>query len=527
MAAKLPFSQQLRDLPLEAKVGQMMVVGFDSLNPSDYLKHFIVERNLGGVILFARNVDSPKQVFYLNQELQQQAARSPWDYPLWICVDQEGGSVTRLNEGVSVSPGNMNLAAGSTAHQVEEICELVGKELKLLGFNMNLAPMGSLGSNSRNLVLGVRTFGDQAEVVKDYVAASVRGFQKHIVAVVKGFPGHGDAQVDAHKGLSSVGHDRARLESVESKPFRAALEAGVEAVMTTHVHFSQIDPDYRSSSLSKQVIDEYLRRDYGYDRLVMTDCMEMKAVTSEIDMGEAAILAVEAGSDLVLISHTAALQEEAFRALLDAVQKGRISEERLNQSLLRILAAKRSYARFQIEEPDFGLIGSQANLGVMKEAAYRGVTVVRDTDRNLPLQGQRLLVIEPRPIATSQVEDILISSRTLGDYLAKLGYNVNQRLYQFDEEITIDLEGCLFDQIIFVTQDSHYRPEQRRALEQLSKTNKGLIVIGSRTPYEIALLDGVGTYLCAYSSQPVVWDGVCQVLRGRPPVGRLPVRVFP
>jgi beta-N-acetylhexosaminidase len=519
--------QHLERLPLEAKIGQMMVIGFDSFTASDYLKEFIVSRNLGGVILFARNIDSPEQVTQLNKEIQQHAIDSPWRYPLWICVDQEGGSVTRLNEGVCVSPGNMNLAAGSTFAQVEEICELVGRELKSLGFNMNLAPMGSLCTNRYNTILGTRTFGDQPEVVKEFVAASVRGYQKHLLAVAKGFPGHGDAQVDAHKGLSSVNHDMDRLESVELKPFLAALDAGVEAIMTTHVHFARIDPDYRSSSLSRQVIDEFLRKRLGFDRLVITDCMEMKAVTNEHQMGEAAVLAVEAGADLLLISHTPELQEIAFHALLGAVRSGRITETRIDLSLKRIDEAKRKYANKELTKPNFGLIGSPTGRKMMEEAAYRGITLLRDRNRNLPLQGKDLVVIEPRPAATNRAEDVVISPRTLANSLSKFGFNVSQKLYQLGADLSeLNVpEALTADYVIFVTQDGHCRPEQIGIVHRLTDSFKNLIVIGSRTPYEIDQLNGVGTYLCAYSNQPIVWDGVCQVLMGKPAVGKLPVWV--
>lgn len=323
-------------MSLKEKVGQLFMCGFYGYEPSEEIIRLIVDYKIGGVIYFSRNIESTKQVFNLSNKLLDYSK-----IPLFIGIDQEGGIVARITEGVTNVPGNMAVAAGSTIKEAEKLAFIVGEELKALGINMNYAPCIDVNNNPKNPVIGVRSYGEDPVKVAGYGIASVRGYQKaDVISVVKHFPGHGDTDVDSHLGLPVVRHNMDRLERIELYPFKKAIENDVDAVMVSHVAFTTIEDEKTPATLSRKVITGLLRDKLRFNGVVITDCMEMKAVKDNFSMAEAAIRALEAGNDIILISHTYELQKEAIEGVIKAVEEGRLSEERINESLNRILLLK-------------------------------------------------------------------------------------------------------------------------------------------------------------------------------------------
>jgi beta-N-acetylhexosaminidase len=514
-----------QDLSLEEKVGQLMMFGFPGQQITEHIRDFISNHHLGGIIHFARNIDHPEQIQTLNHDLQTLAKNSPNGTGLFIAVDQEGGSVARLTEGVSVSPGNMALGAAGSLELAEEVGRVTGEELRILGFNINLAPCVDVNNNPANPVIGVRSFGSDPERVAQLGAASIKGLQEHVIAVAKHFPGHGDTHVDSHLGLPVIDYDWERLNAVELVPFRAAIQAGVEGMLAAHIFFPAFESNpNRPASLSYGVLTKLLREELGFHGLIMTDCMEMQAITKHFSMAEAAVLTVEAGSDLVLISHTPTLQKEAYWAVVDAVKSGRISEERIDESVTRILAAKE---RFQVGTPYPGSVGTEANLKVMENAAGESITVVKDQG-NLPLDSaERVLVIETKTQAASIAEEKISGTASLGGALIEEGLAVHQ--YEVGLECTEEEIKKLVNMstnysfVIIVTQDAHRYPSQAQCVRELAEAAK-VIVVGARTPYELQSFPEVETYVAAYSNRPFVWKRVAPILTGKQrATGELPV----
>ena len=513
-------------LSLEAKIGQLLMFGFTGTSVSPHMKEYIVKHNLGGIIHFSRNVENPRQLAELNEEFQDLAKLSPSGSELLITIDQEGGTVARITTGVTVLPSAMALGAADSEELTEKACGVAGLELRAMGINMNLAPVVDVNNNPLNPVIGVRSFGEDPERVAKLGAAAIRGYQKHVAAVAKHFPGHGDTDLDSHLALPVIPHDRQRLDKVELRPFKEAIAQGVAAIMTAHVVFPAIETTPGlPSTLSYQVLTKLLREEMGFDGLVMTDCMEMAAVKDTYGIVEASIMAIEAGADIVLVSHTEKLQNDAFEALVAAVRSGRITEERIDESLARIQKAKEALNQ---EQPELAVVGSLGHIEVIRDAIRQSLTLVRSKD-NLPLQGERVLVVEPLRQATNIAEDVLMDMGTLTLSLRANGLDsvadcsVEMGVSAEDHSKVLS-QAQAYDKVVVVTADAHRHPGQARLVHELVQGGGDIIVVGSGTPYELAELPADITYLASYGSRPLVWDEVAKVLLGKERAsGKLPV----
>jgi beta-N-acetylhexosaminidase len=338
-----PLDALLAGLSRADKVGQLLLVGFEGGDPAA-ARPAIEALRVGGIALLA-NASTASQARALTAGLQQQAGQAGV-LPLLIGVDHEGGAVQRIVTGVTSFGPNLDLGGLEPAAALEAACgrgARQGRELAGLGIQLNFAPVLDVWDNPQNTVIGDRAYSDDPAVVARLGAGYIEALQAAgVLAVGKHFPGHGSSTEDSHLTLPVVRHDRAWLERHELVPFRAALEAGVGALMTAHVHYPLLDstPD-RPASLSPVLVNGLLRGELEYDGLVLTDDLgAMRAVTDRFDPGEAAVRAIEAGSDL-LVSVGALEQQRQMRdALLGAVGT-RLSEARLDDSVRRVLRAKR------------------------------------------------------------------------------------------------------------------------------------------------------------------------------------------
>ncbi|WP_240636838.1 beta-N-acetylhexosaminidase [Paenibacillus silvae] len=341
--------QRLGQMSLRDKIGQMLLCGFHGTEPEGEVEKLLRGYPIGGVVYFARNVVSPEQVERLSSGLQD-IAQASGNVPLWVAIDQEGGMVARITQGIALMPGQMAIAAAGSMQYAYEAARISGMELKSMGINMNFAPVLDVNNNANNPVIGVRSFGESPEAVAEFGAATIAGFQNAgIAATAKHFPGHGDTDTDSHLDLPVITHDKARVNRVELEPFRAAIVEGVDAMMSAHIYFPALEPERLPVTLSHSVLTGLLRKELGYEGMIVTDCMEMNAIAVHYGTVDAAVLAVEAGADMVLISHTAQLQMEAFAALENAVSSGRISERRINESVKRLLTYKAKRGLLEME----------------------------------------------------------------------------------------------------------------------------------------------------------------------------------
>lgn len=324
---------------LERQAASLFTVGFYGKSVTDDLRGLLA-RGVGGVIYFARNVGTPAEVLELNRDIKSTAAR-----PLVLAIDQEGGQVARLREGFTEIPPMRAVGATGSAALARDLGKLIGRELRAVGFDMNYAPILDIDTNPQNPIIAARSFGRTPELVTELGLALAAGLQEAGVAACgKHFPGHGDTSQDSHLELPTLPHAMERLERVELAPFKAAAKAGIASFMTAHVIFEAVDAKY-PATMSREVLTGILRKKLGYDGMVVTDDVEMKAIADNYGVEEAVLLGLNAGVDHFLCCHTAALAHQAIEAIVKAVESGKLSRDILNVATRRFGAVRERYAK--------------------------------------------------------------------------------------------------------------------------------------------------------------------------------------
>ncbi len=330
----------IESMTLEEKVGQMIIGGFSGVSLSEDSKNKILEKNLGGVILFNRNITGKEQLMELNRQLKDLNSK----IGLFISVDEEGGRVSRLPKGKVLIPPSYNIGQLNNVDLCKDVGELIGEELRMYGFNMDFAPVLDIWTNKENKVIGDRAFGDNVEIVSKCGIEMIKGFkEKEIISVVKHFPGHGDTVMDSHKGLPVIEYGLEDLKKRELIPFIESIKYEVDGIMVGHLLLPKVDCSGYPASLSKIFIEDLLRNKMGYKGLIITDDMEMGAIKNNFGIKEASIKAVEAGVDILLVCHTEGNITAAIQSIVEGVKDGRISEERIEESVMRILKIKEKY----------------------------------------------------------------------------------------------------------------------------------------------------------------------------------------
>jgi beta-N-acetylhexosaminidase len=312
--------------------GQLAIAGFAGQSIPHDLKLLAREFDLGGVIFFARNIDSPDQVAELSREAQELAR----ELPLWVSVDQEGGRVARLKTPFTTWPPMATLGRSADEALAERFARALAAELKAVGISMDYTPVLDVLTNPSNPVIGDRSLADRAEEVARLGSAIIRTLQAEGIATSgKHFPGHGDTSVDSHFELPLIEHAPDRLDAVELVPFKAAIAAGVASIMTAHILIPALDPE-RPGTLSRRIVTELLKEELGYDGLVLSDDLEMKAISGRYGIPEATVMAIAAGCDAVLMCGAdQGVQFEALEAVIRAVEDGSLPLKRAEDAMER------------------------------------------------------------------------------------------------------------------------------------------------------------------------------------------------
>lgn len=330
----------LSDLSLEEKVGQMIFAGIKGKVMTNETEKIISTHQVGGIILFKDNLKKANQSVTLLNAIKQENSNNK--VPLFLGIDEEGGRISRLPE-LTKLPTNEEIGFRNDASFSYGIGKLLGKQLSAFGFNLDFAPVLDINSNPENPIIGDRSFGKDAQKVSELGIQTMEGIQsEQVIPVIKHFPGHGDTAVDSHKELPIVQKSLKDLQGLELIPFKKAINQGTEVVMTGHILLPKIDPTY-PASLSEKIIKGILRKQLGYEGIIITDDMTMKAIVNTFEIGEAAVSAVKAGNDIVLVAHDYANVIKAKDAILQAVKTGEISQQRIDESVNRILSIKKKY----------------------------------------------------------------------------------------------------------------------------------------------------------------------------------------
>ncbi len=334
-------SGEPKEMNVREMVGQMFVVSVGGTEPDYYIEKMVRERNIGGVLLFGYNMKSEEQVKALTGSLQKLSMRTAPAIPLFVGVDQEGGEVASA-PWVATQPAAAEVGGRGDPAEARAIAEGIGADLLKAGVNTDFAPVADTGFGA---AIGTRAFGEDPALVSPMVKASVEGFDAAgVVASAKHFPNHGPAQSDSHVSLPVVEHDAATIESYDLPPFRAAVEAGVPMVMVGHLIYPAIDPE-KPASLSPKAIG-MLREDLDFGGVVVTDDLAMEGANGGEPPARAAVEAVKAGADLLIISSPPEEQAAAYDAVVKAVESGEIPEERIKKSVERLLKVKERYGLY-------------------------------------------------------------------------------------------------------------------------------------------------------------------------------------
>ncbi|NYI04918.1 glycoside hydrolase family 3 protein [Allostreptomyces psammosilenae] len=559
----------LRRLSLEEKVGQLFAtfVHGDRVGSTDpaaiaanQAVHGVpgaaelIERyHPGGIIYFTwtSSLISPTQIARLSADLQDLARGSSSRLPLLIAVDQEYGPVRRIGPPATQFPGAMALGAGRDPELARAAAEVAGTELTAMGINQVFAPVGDVNADPTNPVIGVRSFGEEPALVTDMVIAQLAGFRRAgLAAAVKHFPGHGDTAVDSHTGLPEVTHTRPEWERLDAPPFRAAIRAGTDVIMTGHLRVPHLDPSGTPATLSRPVLTGLLREELGYSGVIATDALDMGAIRQHYADAEVPVLALEAGADLLLMPPNTAV---AFDAVLAAVRQGRLTEERVDASVLRLLRLKAARGLLDAAPTPPGrierIVGAPAHLRTASRVADRATTVLHDAGDVLPLAagGGALLVTgwngappasggddgqtpgQPAPVpAPTPYTPRPVT--TLGAECARRG-NPVEVLWTDPAPTPAQIDAATAaagraDTVLVVTNRAWSGPEQRSLVAALVATGRPVIAVAVRDPYDAGALAGTAAFLATYSDADVSMAAAARVLFGEiPAAGRLPVTV--
>jgi beta-N-acetylhexosaminidase len=553
--------KELRHMSLDEKIGQLICIAVNAtfLNQDSdafkALRHQIEDNHVGGIILFRGPVY--ESVVLVNR--MQNLAR----YPLLISADLEAGSGMRFDDTVSL-PWNMAVGATDNPDYARRQGVVTAREARALGVQQIYAPVADVNNNAANPVINVRSYGEDPEAVGRFVGAFVEGAQSNgVIATAKHFPGHGDTATDSHRGLPEIDVSRERLNAIELVPFRAAVKSGVGSVMTGHIGMPQIDrtvvtPLPRDLKLKpidtdeggevvvekgtmpttlSPVINGILRHDLGFDGLIVTDAMSMSGLTLYFTQEEASVRALEAGADLLL---KPADPDAAFRGVREALMKGRLKEQRIDESARRVLAAKYDLGLLKqkitpLDAIDLN-VGGKESVELAREIAEHAITLVRNDANLIPLSS---LKPEARifNLAITNGDDRLWIANAFVGAIARSGHKVETLVLDdrsSDAEVQNALERASHADLVIASLYGRVRSGQARsvglpepgakALSALITSRVPLVGISFGNPYLLQSFPGLRTYVVAYGDMPSLQQAAVRAVLGEIDItGKLPI----
>jgi beta-N-acetylhexosaminidase len=519
------------DIP--RSIGQKILLAFEGKEPSPEIIAALKNDRPGGITLFrSLNIDDPTQVRQLTDSLQRLAL----DFnlpPLLIGTDQEGGQLMAIGEGTTPLPGNMALGATGSPELARKAGAVLGQELAAMGVNVNYAPSCDVNINPHNPVIGIRSFGENPNNVARLAGAMIEGIQSAgVAATAKHFPGHGDTGGDSHHGLPSVPYELERLQQVEFPPFRAAIATGVKLMMTAHLALPALDgPNAPPATLSRNILHGLLRKELGFDGVIVTDAMDMKAIPQGDALGEGAVRAAAAGADLLLLTSNPDDQRRVHESLLQAIQDGQLDREAIATSVERILSLKRWLAKYS--QPDLSMVGCAEHQAVAAEIAERSITLIRNEAGLLPLQMNPegcIAAVVPKPIDLTPADTSSYVTPGLAAALREYHPNVDQFIisYRPTKQESVDMLERLrdYDILILGTLNAFASPGQSEFVRQALKLGLPTVVVALRLPYDLTVFPEARTYVCTYSILEPSMQALAKALFGKIRFeGRLPVSI--
>ncbi|SES34176.1 beta-N-acetylhexosaminidase [Pedococcus cremeus] len=537
----------LARMTLQEKVGQLFiqnVYGSDANTPDQRNvplygvatpAEVVQKYHLGGVIYFAwtDSVKNPDQITGLSNGLQKAALsqNSKVQVPLQIATDQEQGVVTRIGPPATQFPGSMALGAGRSADDARTAAAITGQELKAMGVNTNFAPDADVNVNPLNPVIGTRSFSSHPDLVADMVSAQVDGYQREggVSASAKHFPGHGDTATDSHVAFPIITHTREQWEQIDAPPFKAAIAQGIDMIMTAHLNFPALDDSGDPATVSKPILTGLLRNELGYKGVIVTDSLAMDGVRQRYGDAEVAVRALSAGADQLLMTPA---MDQAYAAVIGAVQSGRIPMADLDAKVRRVLELK--YKRGMVAQPFAdpaavsSVVGTPEHLATADAVTDRTTTLVKNDDKTLPMavDGKKVLVTG-YGVTTTQILADVLAAKGATTTVQQTGTSPT------DAQVAAAVAAAKASDAVVVTTMKAWdttvtdkRAGQQKLVNALLDTGKPVVVVATRDPYDIAYVDRAPTYLATYSYSPVAIESAARVITGDvSPSGKLPVDI--
>ncbi|WP_131741407.1 glycoside hydrolase family 3 protein [Actinomadura roseirufa] len=517
------------------KVGQMVMAvthdGPDGM-PDERTRRSVQDLKIGSVI--TSEPRTPGLAARYANQVQRWAEDTRLRLPLLMSGDFEFGTTHNVPEGTTPLPNAMGLGAARDPRLAREAALITAAEARAMGFHWNFAPDADVNTNPRNPIIGVRSFGERTDLVGRLAESQVRGYRAAgLIATPKHFPGHGDTKTDSHLGLPSVDYDRATLDGVHLPPFRAAIAAGADALMTAHVVVKAVDPDL-PATLSGKVLTGVLRRDLGFQGLIVTDAMDMDAIAKNWGTREATVMAIKAGADVIMSTGEFPTHVDAVDALLDALRSGDLPRARVDESVRRVLALKCKYDVFGHRYADPGTAERVAgNAAFRRRALAMGLaatTLVKNEHGVLPFDpasGARTLVA-----GTTQVEPLARAVDALARGPVTTWRSATTDPTDAEIADAVRRAGDA-DRVLVTTYSAGDLPAgQAKLVRALKATGKPVAAIGAGLPYDIASYPDVDAYIATYgtTARPqridrTMHDAAAAVVFGEQPGGHLPVTI--
>ncbi len=473
-------------------VGQRLVVGLKGSKINEDFEALIRDYKIGNVIIFKENVENNEQIKILCEEIQA-LVKKHTNMPAFISIDQEGGMVTRLEDDAVNIPGAMAISATSDPSNAYMAGKMTGYQLRELGFNIDLAPVADINSNMDNPVIGVRSYGDSPEQVSDFACQMSKGIEEAgVLSVGKHFPGHGDTNVDSHLGLPEIDKALDELKKCELVPFKDLINSGISAIMTAHILFPQIESTGVPATMSRKIITDILKKELGFEGLVLSDCMEMKAIQDYYGTVNGARKALEAGVDLIFISHSSSLAREASDELVRALENGELDLVEFEASLEKIIRAKEKVEKVFEEKLVYDY---EKNLEFSRALSRKSISPLKFNAKDLPDLGEDPLFISPKAFRATNVMNIKGRELDFAAHMEKVfgGSSITISKNPSEEEIERDFGADLdCTSIVMASYNAHLYEGQREVIKHLAKKGRPFILVALRNPYDlIDLPDGI------------------------------------
>ncbi len=519
---------RFNNLSLEKKIGQMFMVGFHGKRLSPEIKDFLNRANIGFIILFSRNFENPAQLISLTNEIH-----SLGDIQPMIFSDQEGGTVCQFGESLSTFVSPMGISATGNPEYAFEAGRGIGRDLKRVGIDGNIAPVVDVNWEADNPIIGIRAFSDEPDKVIIYAKEFLRGLESAGVSgVLKHFPGHGRARIDSHFSLPEVGASLETLIKSDLKPY-FELSKKADFIMSAHISFPSIEKKSLPSTFSEK-FGKILREDIGFRGVYMTDCLEMGAIRENFSPQEIVKGAISGGADLLVSSgfrKDFGFQKALFESFVRLVKDGIISEERVEESFKRIVRVKERLALKGKRIKISGVSKVRDSIEKEKEVALSSIVVFKDKLNKIPIEGDKTLgIIEwekaPSTIPVSEARKKIYLFESAKKYFKEVK-TLLLPLKEKSEELAYDFLNS-FDEIIVAPYSRYSQAEkiQGKAISNLLRVRDDIIVVSLGNPYDIRCFPSVKEYICTFGFRKVQLEALFEILMGKKePEGRMPVKI--